>query len=78
MLFKQLDSWVRRAVYASRALGVEQSTIQEAYQGPERRQSYERRGGQERRREMRFGVEVKDRRSRVDRRSNPPQAKSIN
>lgn len=78
MLFKQLDSWVRRAVYASRVLGAEQSTIQEAYQGPERRQSYERRGGQERRREMRFGDEVKDRRSSVDRRSNPPQAKSIN
>jgi len=77
MLFKQLDSWVRRAVYASRVVRAEQSTIQEAYQGPERRQSYERRGGQDRRREMRFG-DVKDRRSSVDRRSNPPQAKSIN
>lgn len=78
MLLKQIDNWVRRAVYASRAEAVKSSTVQECYQGAERRQATERRSTQDRRREIRFGVEVKDRRAESDRRSNPPLAKSIN
>jgi len=68
MLLKQLDNWVRRAVDAAHV-----ATHVEA---EDRRCGLDRRQGQDRRREVRIG-EVKDRRCE-DRRSVPPEGKSIN
>jgi len=78
MLIRQLDNWVRRAVFASRVEVVECSAIQECYQGPERRQGQDRRQRLQRRQESRFGVETKDRRGDVDRRAAQLQANAIN
>jgi len=78
MLIRQLDNWVRRAVFASRVEMGERGAIQESYQGSERRQGQDRRQRLERRQESRFGVETKDRRGSIDRRAAQLQANAIN
>jgi len=78
MLIRQLDNWVRRAVDASRVQMDERAVVQENYMGQERRQGEDRRQGLERRQESRYGVEAKDRRDDVDRRSAEVQVNAIN